>query len=289
MAGSATAVAAARLGLRVALIQDRPVLGGNTSSDVRVSLGGAINLPPYPSIGIVVAEMDPGHAGNAGPAANYDDEKKLGVVKAEKNVRLFLNTRAYKAGEGRKSYRFRCRAGYHEQPGVEVSRSAVRRLHRRRIRRIHGRCGLPVRAREPGGDRRVHGTDHRRQTRDGHVRDVVFEDAGHSTGFPETPWALPFNDQTAQNATRGDWDWETGQNRDQVGEFESIRDHAFRAIYGNWSFQKNHSANKLEVREPAALVGLRTSAGNESRAVCSATSFFNNRTSSRIASSRTRR
>jgi len=57
MAGSAAAVSAARLGLRVALIQDRPVLGGNTSSEIRVALGGVINLPPYPSLGAVVAEL----------------------------------------------------------------------------------------------------------------------------------------------------------------------------------------------------------------------------------------
>jgi hypothetical protein len=66
------------------------------------------------------------------------------------------------------------------------------------------------------------------------------------TTFPETPWALKFNDQTIQNAVRGDWDWETGQNRHQIEEFELIRDHAFRAIYGNWSYQKNHAATKAK-------------------------------------------
>src|SRR5262249_12248578 len=35
IAGSCAAVTAARLGLKVALIQDRPVLGGNNSSEVR--------------------------------------------------------------------------------------------------------------------------------------------------------------------------------------------------------------------------------------------------------------
>src|SRR5258708_2736400 len=41
MAGIASAVTAARLGARVALIQDRPVLGGNASAEVRVNLEGA--------------------------------------------------------------------------------------------------------------------------------------------------------------------------------------------------------------------------------------------------------
>ena len=36
MAGVCAAIAAARQGLRVALVQDRPVLGGNASSEVRL-------------------------------------------------------------------------------------------------------------------------------------------------------------------------------------------------------------------------------------------------------------
>ena len=72
------------------------------------------------------------------------------------------------------------------------------------------------------------------------------EDAGKPVVFPETPWALRFTEETCQKATRGDWDWETGQNRNQVSEFELVRDHALRAIYGNWSFQKNHAKDKAQ-------------------------------------------
>jgi hypothetical protein len=96
IAGTCTAVSAARLGLQVALIQNRPILGGNNSSEVRVHLNGKINLPPYPALGNVVKELDSGKRGNARPASNYDDQKKLRVVQAEKNIRLFLNTHAYK-------------------------------------------------------------------------------------------------------------------------------------------------------------------------------------------------
>jgi len=41
MAGVCAAVTAARQGLKVALVQDRPVLGGNASSEVRLWLLGA--------------------------------------------------------------------------------------------------------------------------------------------------------------------------------------------------------------------------------------------------------
>ncbi|MHC4483966.1 MAG: FAD-dependent oxidoreductase [Planctomycetota bacterium] len=96
IAGTCTAVSAARLGLQVALIQNRPILGGNNSSDVRVHLGGEINLLPYPALGNIVKEFDSGKRGNAQPAANYDDQKKLRVVGAEKNIHLFLNMHAFK-------------------------------------------------------------------------------------------------------------------------------------------------------------------------------------------------
>ena len=46
IAGTAAAVSAARAGLSVALIQDRPVLGGNGSSEVRVWPEGKTKLPP---------------------------------------------------------------------------------------------------------------------------------------------------------------------------------------------------------------------------------------------------
>ncbi|HLU89408.1 MAG TPA: FAD-dependent oxidoreductase, partial [Cyclobacteriaceae bacterium] len=41
MAGTCCAITAARMGLKVVLVQDRPVLGGNASSEVRLWILGA--------------------------------------------------------------------------------------------------------------------------------------------------------------------------------------------------------------------------------------------------------
>lgn len=94
VAGMSAAVAAARLGLKVALVQDRPVLGGNNSSEVRVHLGGRINTGKYPRLGDLQKEFGPTLEGNAMPAENYADDRKLKFVKAEPNVSLFLNHHA---------------------------------------------------------------------------------------------------------------------------------------------------------------------------------------------------
>ena len=70
------------------------------------------------------------------------------------------------------------------------------------------------------------------------------EEANSPQPYSETPWALEFNERTALRGTRGDWNWEVGMHQDQIAEAEAIRDHTYRAIYGNWSFLKNHSINR---------------------------------------------
>ncbi|MDE7442658.1 MAG: FAD-dependent oxidoreductase, partial [Muribaculaceae bacterium] len=90
MSGICAAIAAARFGSKVALIQDRYILGGNNSSEVRVGLGGQINVAPYPSLGYIFNEIGPDRIGNARGAHHYQDYKKMDVVLAEKNITLFM-------------------------------------------------------------------------------------------------------------------------------------------------------------------------------------------------------
>lgn len=94
IAGMSAAVSAARLGCRVALINDRPVLGGNNSSEIRVHLGGRIEVGPYKELGNLQKEFGPVKGGNAQPAAYYEDQKKMDWLQKEKNVTLFTNYRA---------------------------------------------------------------------------------------------------------------------------------------------------------------------------------------------------
>jgi len=90
-AGMGAAIAAARNGIKVALIQDRPVLGGNSSSEIQIPPMGYIGNPPDRRnvTGITEELFPPQGWHNFGNSKHYAT-----VVGAEKNISLFLNTRA---------------------------------------------------------------------------------------------------------------------------------------------------------------------------------------------------
>ncbi len=99
LAGTCAAISAARNGIKVALVQDRPVLGGNGSSEVRVWPEGHTNKEPYPHIGDIVNEILPpiqksqGQVLNGVASSYYYDALKLKIVKDEPNIRLLLDHR----------------------------------------------------------------------------------------------------------------------------------------------------------------------------------------------------
>ena len=95
ISGMCAAVAAARLGSKVVLINDRPLWGGSNSSETRVHLGGHIEMEPYPNLGNMIKEFGPTRGGNARPAEYYEDEKKQAFLEAEKNLTLYPSYRAY--------------------------------------------------------------------------------------------------------------------------------------------------------------------------------------------------
>lgn len=88
-AGLGASLAASRLGLKVALIQDRPLVGGNASAEIRVPPVGYIGSPPDTINVTGLAEELFGEQRGAADQSRLDR-----IVLAEPNLRLFLNTRA---------------------------------------------------------------------------------------------------------------------------------------------------------------------------------------------------
>ena len=97
VAGMCSALSASRNGCKVAFIQDRPVLGGNASSEVCVNIHGKLGFEPYPNVGSIVKEIQPNaeRHWHKGPFETGvpEDVKRLKLIEAEKNITLFLNHR----------------------------------------------------------------------------------------------------------------------------------------------------------------------------------------------------
>lgn len=244
MAGICSAVSAARLGLTVALIQDRPVLGGNNSSEIRVHLHGRIHLPPYPALGGIVNELGPHAIGNARPSRYYEDQRKLDIVQAEPTLELFLNTRvnqvqmdgsritAVVGQDVRTGRQMRFTGRWFADCTGDGNVGYLAGADYRYGRESRAETGEALAPEEP--DRLVMGTSVQWYSKD----------TEEPTSFPETPWAIQFTEETYQKAVGGEWNWETGFLLDQIEQFEKVRDHGLRAVFGNWSYQKNHAPDR---------------------------------------------
>ena len=247
IAGTCAAVSAARLGLKVALVQDRPVLGGNNSSEVRVWLQGARNDEPWPRIGDVVAELEQDQRAHYGPSNTkelYEDGKKLAVVRAEKNITLFLE---------------------HRVNAVEVVDSRIRAVIAQST--TSGRC-LRIGGRffaDCTGDATVGalaGADFEMQSegrmgpcnlwnvcecKDTNAINTGTDVSSAAAPFPNCPWALDLSDKPFPGRGKvkpepdklGGWYWESGFDRDPIEDMETIRDWNFRAMFGAWDALKN--------------------------------------------------
>ncbi|MBE6237049.1 MAG: FAD-dependent oxidoreductase [Bacteroidales bacterium] len=246
VAGMCAAVAAARKGLKVALIHDRPVLGGNNSSEVRVHLGGSIECGPYPNLGNMIKEFGHTKKGNAKSAENYEDGKKMAFVEDEENISLFLN--CHVTGVEMKDGRIATLLARDIETGELMRFSAplfsdctgdaavgfLAGAEWRSGRESVEQTGEPGAVEVP--DRQVLGASVQWNSKD----------MGQESPFPVFEYGKVFSEESVQKVTHGEWTWETGMLRDQVLEAERVRDHGLLVVYSNWSYLKNRSSVRNE-------------------------------------------
>lgn len=247
MSGMCAAIAAARLGSRVALIQDRYVMGGNNSSEVRVGLGGRINIGMYPSLGYLLNELGPANKGNARTADNYEDDKKMNVVLAEKRITLFTG---YKVTEVEKSADDMLKGVI----ATEVTTYERIRIRGRLFSDCTGDATLGVLA---GAEWRMgreakseYGEPSAPEKADGMTMGASLQwycvENDQPAPFKDINWGLEINEQTVQKVRRGQWYWEAGMMDDQIEEAEKIRDWGMYVAYSNWNYLKNHFSQRDE-------------------------------------------
>lgn len=244
-AGTAAAISAARQGLRVALIQNRPVLGGNGSSEVRVWAQGKTRVNEFPRLGEIVEEFADHAKSSPGSAEEYGDNLKETVVRAEKNLALFLNHHGTKV----------------EMQGKRIV--AVHALDTRtgQEKRFPGRLfadctGHGTIGALAGAPFTMAGKGHL-----GMSNMWYCEDTGAPAPWPETPWALTLqldefpepraSTWAGRNYLKGEWFWESGFDKHPINDLELIRDWNLRAVFGAFSSLKRNLPEKYSTQAMA--------------------------------------
>jgi len=254
VSGCCAALAASRYGLRTLLLQDRGVLGGCNSSEIRVSAGGYMHTGPYPALGNVLDEILPVRGDYCVlPAEFYEDNRKAQAFTfPEMPARLKLNKSVCAAEtnvEGRlvavlardtrtaKTTRYRAKLFCDATGDGVVARFAgCRTMYGREERSRWNELCAPEKA-----DRQVMGHSIQWTTRRGKG----------DAPFPDIDWGLPFDETKVHYVNGGTWWQEAGQYRNMAEETEAIRDYGLLAIYSNWSYMKNRSAKKAAWRDTA--------------------------------------
>ncbi|MBQ7800392.1 MAG: FAD-dependent oxidoreductase [Oscillospiraceae bacterium] len=249
IAGICTALTAVRNGVSTALINDRSILGGCNSSEVRVGMGGETHLEPYTNLGNVVREIAP----VMGDPKIYDkryfeDDRKMFAFEIlegrSAGHKIFLNESVTDVEAengvitavictntvtGKKT---RIKAKLFSDcsgDGVVARKIGCETMYGREAESVFGESLAP--------------SEHQNLVM-GHSIRWYTEEKSEAVPFPDIDWGLKFDDDSCLNCTSGDWEQETGFSRNMVSEIEYIRDYGLRAIYSNWAYQKHHFKDK---------------------------------------------
>lgn len=261
LAGCAAAISAAEQGLNVALIHDRPVLGGNASEEVRVHTLGI-----YGKFERILKMIDTEHYPNGSFEAKYDQEKRDRNVKSFKNIDLFLDWRAYDAkSENNVITHIDAR---HTATGERIRFTAPYYVDSTGDGWIGFWAGADFSYGRESAATYGEGWDKWGELWSPEEADdfvmgssVLWqnEKTNEIHTFPQLAWAA--NIAKDHKAIAGEWYWEFSRNDlHQIHDAEEIRDHMLRAIYGSFANAKILEENKnYKLQWVSYLVGKRES------------------------------
>ena len=278
LAGLFCAVAAARGGIKVILVQDRPVLGGNASSEIRMGICGAHGKGRKETGLLEELQLNNVYRNPLMRYTRWDDEMYSLAIQ-EKNLTLLLNTSVQevetengeiKSVTGWNGNEY-CRYRLSGTLFADCSGDSILRLSGAEFR--HGREKISEFDEDflmnPDGDDKTMGSSILLQLR---------KCTEHRPFIPP-PWAYHFDDAFFAARTSGKafnrsavrpwpennnfWWLEYGGNIDTLSDANEIQFELKKIAYGVWAYMKNHPDGRCrdyELDWIGSLPGKRESA-----------------------------
>ncbi len=260
MAGICAAIASARQGAKTALVQDRPVLGGNASSEIRMHITGATrhgqagrdNLRETGIIEEILLENK-----HRNPEHSYGlfDTLLWEKCNYQENLSLYLNTYINEVNV---------------QNGKILSVSGTQMSTEKQLKfvskmfidctgdgSISEKSGAEyLFGRESASDFGESGAVDKTDTvTQGNSIQFRSLDAGREVPFERPSWAYDFSGEewpykiNFAEITSGYWWVELGGTKlNTLTDAEEIKEELLKVIYGIWDIIKNHSAKKEEAK-----------------------------------------
>ncbi len=250
MSGLCCAVAAARHGIRVVLIHDRPVLGGNASSEIRMWIGGCHGKDNREG-GIIEEIMLENFYSN--PSLKYPlwDSVLYSKAIAEKNLTLLLNSSC-----------FDCTMNGNVIQSVKAWQSNAETFHIVNAEYFADCSGDSVLSTLTGAEF-MYGREAKskfgetippdKEDRKTMGMSCLFQirETDHPVAFVPPEWAykytsdddLPYKDHDRDNNF---WWIEIGGEWDCIHDTDRCRDELLKICYGVWDHMKNYGDHGVE-------------------------------------------
>jgi len=255
IAGLCAAIAAARKGIRTAIMQDRPVFGGNSSSEIRVHICGADRFGKIPNLretGILEELRLENLRRNPQRSFSIWDTILYEKVMLEPNLEAFLNCSCLDAEMD--GDRIRSITGW------QLTTETYHRIEAE----IFADCsGDGILAPLTGAEFRI-GREARSEYGESYAPEVadrktmgmtclfMARDTGKPQPFEPPSWAYDFpTDDDLPHRVHGHlemgyWWIELGGEQDSIHDTEKIRDELLKIVFGIWDHLKNHGDHGAE-------------------------------------------
>ncbi len=268
IAGLCAAVSAARHGAKVVLMQDRPMLGGNASSEIRMWMGGAKGKDTRET-GLIEEMFLENYYRNTSLSFSVWDSVLYGLAKGEPNITLLLNCScndaktengrilSVKGWQGTSETWHTVYADYFADCSGDSILAPLTGAHYRVGREAKAEYGETI---PPDtADSKTMGMS------------ILFQlrEKTEKTEFIPPEWAYVYEDDKALNERPhyvdencNFWWMELGGMQDSIHDTDSLTDELMKIAYGVWDHVKNrgdHGADNWDLDWVGAFPGKRES------------------------------